>query len=215
MVETIGEADARAAGYASAAEAMAAWAHRGGALHRIALRPDGPDPRIALRETPPDAAVFAKLERMGGWTYEILQAIDDHPGLRAPDLAASFGRETLPFKRDVRKLKELGLTISLPIGYQLSPRGQLTLSSWPKARRNTSPWRSVAQRAIVTSSSACRCSSTWPSATLTSVAWTAWSRERSSCSAMRTVAAMRLSSSSSPLRATAENSPRPGLPLRW
>ena len=99
----------------------------------------GPDPRLALRELPPDDAVFAALERMGDWTYEYLQAIADHPGKRAPDLAEAFGRETAPFKRDVRKLKELGLTISLEIGYELSPRGQLTLSSRPNALRNTSP----------------------------------------------------------------------------
>ena len=47
--------------------------------------------------------------------------------LRAPDLAASLGRETLPFKRDVRKLKELGLTESLEVGYRLSPRGRAYL----------------------------------------------------------------------------------------
>ncbi len=76
---------------------------------------------------------------MGPWTYEVLQAIADNPGLRAPDLAASFGRETLPFKRDVRKLKELGLTISLEVGYELSKRGQLTLSARPNALRKTSP----------------------------------------------------------------------------
>jgi hypothetical protein len=35
-----------------------------------------------------------------------------------------MGRETLPFKRDVRKLKELGLTESLEVGYRLSPRGR-------------------------------------------------------------------------------------------
>ena len=40
----------------------------------------------------------------------------------------SFGRETLPFKIDVRKLKNLGLTISLPIGYELSPRGEAYLA---------------------------------------------------------------------------------------
>ena len=73
--------------------------------------------------------VFAKLERMGGWTYEYLQAIADHPGKRAPDLAESFGRETAPFKRDVRKLKELGLTISLDVGYRLSPRGEAVLKN--------------------------------------------------------------------------------------
>lgn len=49
--------------------------------------------------------------------------IRDRPAVRAPDLAASVGRETLPFKRDVRKLKELGLTESLEVGYRLSPRG--------------------------------------------------------------------------------------------
>jgi hypothetical protein len=44
--------------------------------------------------------------------------------VRAPDLAASFGRETQPFKIDVRKLKALGLTESLTVGYRISPRGQ-------------------------------------------------------------------------------------------
>ena len=45
------------------------------------------------------------------------------PGF-APDLAARLGRETLAFKIDVRKLKALGLTESLEVGYRLSPRGQ-------------------------------------------------------------------------------------------
>ena len=41
--------------------------------------------------------------------------------------AASFGRDTQPFKVDVRKLKNLGLTYSLPVGYRLSPRGRAVL----------------------------------------------------------------------------------------
>ena len=41
--------------------------------------------------------------------------------MRAGDLAASVGRETQPFKTDVRKLKNLGLTLSLDVGYRLSP----------------------------------------------------------------------------------------------
>jgi hypothetical protein len=131
--------DARAAGYKDAQHLLDSFARRDGDLYRIALHVAGPDPRIALRELPPDAAVFAKLERMGEWTYAYLQAIAEHPGKRAPDLAASFGRETAPFKRDVRKLKELGLTISLEVGYELSKRGQLTLSSRPNALRKTSP----------------------------------------------------------------------------
>ena len=38
-----------------------------------------------------------------------MATIRDNPGVRAPDLATGFGLETLPFKRDVRKLKELGM----------------------------------------------------------------------------------------------------------
>lgn len=49
--------------------------------------------------------------------------IDEHPGRRAAELAALAGRETLAFKADVRRLKELGLTESLEVGYRLSPRG--------------------------------------------------------------------------------------------
>jgi len=48
---------------------------------------------------------------------------------RAPDLAVMLGREPVDFKRDVRKLKELGLTESLPVGYRLSPRGEALLKA--------------------------------------------------------------------------------------
>ena len=74
------------------------------------------------------AAITRRLDRLdaassyGPWTRETLAAIERRPAVRAPDLAASFGRETQPFKLDVRKLKTLGLTISLPVGYRLSPR---------------------------------------------------------------------------------------------
>ncbi|CAN5758193.1 hypothetical protein BH20ACT23_BH20ACT23_17740 [soil metagenome] len=53
--------------------------------------------------------------------------IRDNPAVRAADLAVTLGRETQPFKRDVRKLKELGLTESLEVGYRLSPRGRFLL----------------------------------------------------------------------------------------
>jgi hypothetical protein len=128
-VERPTDEDARAAGYEDAGHVLASFAGRTGDLYRIARHPAGPDPRIALRETPPDEAVFAKLDRMGEWTYAVLRAIAEHPGRRAPDLAAAFGRETAPFKRDVRKLKELGLTESLEVGYRLSPRGEAVLRS--------------------------------------------------------------------------------------
>jgi hypothetical protein len=47
--------------------------------------------------------------------------------VRAGDLAEAFGRERLKFKTDVRKLKALGLTESLEVGYRLSPRGRAFL----------------------------------------------------------------------------------------
>jgi hypothetical protein len=132
-VRRASDRDARRAGYASAAAMEQAWAGRDGDLYRIELRLAGPDPRAVLREREPTAEelaqIHARLQRMGDWTYEYLAAIAREPGRRAPDLAASFGRETHPFKLDVRKLKELGLTESLRIGYRLSPRGEAVMRS--------------------------------------------------------------------------------------
>ena len=45
---------------------------------------------------------------------------------RRQDVLTSL-REMQPFKRDVRKLKEFGLTESLEVGYRLSPRGRSAL----------------------------------------------------------------------------------------
>ncbi|WP_246170245.1 hypothetical protein [Pseudonocardia hierapolitana] len=126
--------DARAAGFADLAALQEA--QRGdGQLYRVGLRLAGPDPRVALRakrrlSQAERAEIDTRLARMdrssphGPWTAAVLQLIAENPGVRAPDLAARMGRETLPFKRDVRKLKELGLTESLEVGYRLSPRGR-------------------------------------------------------------------------------------------
>ena len=64
-----------------------------------------------------------RASRHGPWTRQTLLLIRDHPHVRAPDLAAIVGRDTEPFKLDVRKLKNLGLTLSFSPGYSLSPRG--------------------------------------------------------------------------------------------
>ena len=125
QVDAISDADARAAGFASPDEVEARM-RKTGRVYRVELRLVGPDPRVALRELPPDEAVFAAVAKYR-WARDYLQAIADQPAVRAPDLAESFGRETAAFKRDVRKLKELGLTVSLDVGYRLSPRGQLVL----------------------------------------------------------------------------------------
>ncbi|MDA0168989.1 hypothetical protein OJ998_07820 [Solirubrobacter taibaiensis] len=125
VVEAISDEDARAAGFASPDEVEARM-RKTGRVYRVGLRVAGPDPRVALREAPPDEAVFAALAKWP-WARPYLQAIHDRPGVRAPDLAESFGRETAAFKRDVRRLKELGLTVSLDVGYRLSPRGLAVL----------------------------------------------------------------------------------------
>jgi hypothetical protein len=137
-VDDITPADARRAGFPDPAAAWAMLRGRDGDLYRIAFRLAGPDPRIALREnaalTQADradiAARLARLDRAsshGPWTEATLRAIADAPGTRAADLAERFGRERLPFKADVRKLKALGLTESLEVGYRLSPRGRAYL----------------------------------------------------------------------------------------
>lgn len=132
--EQVTDADARRAGAADR-EALLAGLPGEGALHRIEFRLAGPDPRIALRKrsriSPTERTeIDARLARLdaasrhGPWTAAVLDLIAERPATRAPDLAASLGRETAPFKADVRKLKELGLTESLPVGYRLSPRGR-------------------------------------------------------------------------------------------
>lgn len=129
-------ADARRAGYSSVSSLCADL--RGEPrlpVYRIALHGvPGPDPRTELasddRLKPADiAAIRARLARLdrasshGPWTAQTLDLIATRPGVRAGDLAASVGREMAPFKLDVRKLKGLGLTLSLAVGYRLSARG--------------------------------------------------------------------------------------------
>ena len=130
------ERDARAAGYASRAALLADLARFGaGTLHRIVVRRAGPDPRIALRHTTrltsaDVATIERKLARMDAakpWAGAALRLIADRPGVRAADLAATLGMETLDFKVRVRRLKELGLTESLEVGYRLSPRGRAVM----------------------------------------------------------------------------------------
>jgi hypothetical protein len=139
---TLTDTDAKPAGYATA-DALRAdlRGEAGDPVYLLRVRPaDGPDPRSVLAEdaalTPADVAELDRrldsLDRAsayGPWTASILTAIQAEPGRRAGDLAAAAGREMLAYKLDVRKLKALGLTISLPVGYRLSPRGQAYLAA--------------------------------------------------------------------------------------
>jgi hypothetical protein len=138
-VDDITDDEARRAGYGDRDELLAELErHPDGTLYRIAFHRAGADPRVALREDTAVsddqlAAVRARLARLdrasshGPWTEEVLRLIAARPGVRAADLAGSMDRETQPFKTDVRKLKALGLTESLAVGYRLSPRGRVVL----------------------------------------------------------------------------------------
>jgi hypothetical protein len=136
-LSSIAARDARAAGYPDVDALVADL--RGTPdlpLYRIrfhvAATPDPRDELAAAGDLSPEevADIEARLARLdkagrsGPWTTTTLDLIGDRPGVRAADLAASLGRETQPFKLDVRKLKALGLTLSLEVGYRLSPRGE-------------------------------------------------------------------------------------------
>jgi hypothetical protein len=144
---TVPEGDVRAAGYPSVADLVADL--RGAAgdpVYRLHVRRiDEADPRDVLAHRSAlgeeeRAELQRRLDRLdrasshGPWTAAVLAAIAAQPGTRAAELAAQFGREVLPFKTDVRKLKNLGLTLSLEVGYRLSPRGHAYLARQRRQR---------------------------------------------------------------------------------
>ncbi|MCW2563436.1 MAG: hypothetical protein JWQ31_1996 [Mycobacterium sp.] len=131
-------AQARAAGYPDAKTAQKELDRRP-AKHTYLIsvsylapdeRPElAADDRLAAADVD---AITARLDRWDAaaeipWTREYLEMIGANETVRAPDLAARVGLEVPRFKRRVRQLKGLGLTISLDVGYRLSPRGRAYL----------------------------------------------------------------------------------------
>jgi hypothetical protein len=147
--DTISAADAAAAGYSSREALLRDLSRptrRGGtsvspdedAFYRIELGALAADERIALRQQPAASAeeraqLVATLARLdarsahGPWTQRTLHAIAENPGVRAGNVCRLVGQEMLVFKANVRKLKALGLTESLEVGYRLSRRGRALL----------------------------------------------------------------------------------------
>jgi hypothetical protein len=137
------ERDARASGFASlTALQKMLGPEDGDQIYRIELAGIDLDERVAKRETPEPSelewsdlrSLFARWEKAApGYFPSILSLIAAKPAVVAGELAAALGIAKLKFKQDVRKLKELGLTESLDVGYRLSPRGVVVLE-WLERR---------------------------------------------------------------------------------
>jgi hypothetical protein len=134
--DAVGPEEARAAGYASVEALLGDLkGPRDARLYRLELHVSREaDPRAVLADSDElDQTqlehIRARLKRFDAglgrpWTLATLEAIEARPGVRAADLMAALGWSDLhQFKLHVRKLKELGLTLSLLVGYRLSPRG--------------------------------------------------------------------------------------------
>lgn len=84
---------------------------------------------VEIAELVPRLEAMDRRSKTGAWTLATLRAIDARPGVLAAKLARSLGRPRDELKRDVRKLKNLGLTFSLEVGYRLTPKGEALLSA--------------------------------------------------------------------------------------
>ncbi|ARU52010.1 hypothetical protein CBR64_11530 [Cellulosimicrobium cellulans] len=135
----VSDDEARLAGIATPERVLARGAAREGDLYRVGIRLAGPDPRVALREDADlDAAAVEQIRAALGrkdraatapWTRQYLELVAANEGVVARELAAGLGMARDDFKVRVRRLKELGLTESLDVGYRLSPRGRAYLDA--------------------------------------------------------------------------------------
>ncbi|MEM9326324.1 MAG: hypothetical protein AAGA85_11730 [Bacteroidota bacterium] len=144
-LEDISEADAHRAGFESLkALLIPLQKAEHGTIYRISLAFHAPDPRVILRSRQDlSDAEFESIEnrlarldqysRLGQWTGETLCAIETYPGRRAVELAVILNKEKDWLKVNIRKLKNLGLTISREVGYEISPLGKSFLQ-WQGAR---------------------------------------------------------------------------------
>jgi hypothetical protein len=142
-LKSVTDADARAAGFDDV-QSMRDYLGRlrsldGDEVWRVDFHAVAPDDAPSLAEqvdlTDGEAEALRKrLDRLDGasptgpWTRRYLVLIAEKPGVVSTQLAEEVGRERAAFKSDVRKLKRLGLTISLEVGYRISPRGEAFLS---------------------------------------------------------------------------------------
>lgn len=114
-----------------------------GNIYKILFNLEGADPRIELRENTEisDEEMIQILEKLRkldnngkvkNWTLKVLELLDREPGKYAIEYSEQLGYEKAWFKLNIRKLKNLGLTISLSDGYEISPRGSVVLQELKK-----------------------------------------------------------------------------------
>lgn len=138
QVSKLTRADADAAGFDTLKALKDDIAgQRDAPLYRVQVAPGGVDPRQALRETklqrPEAEVIIARLDgwdassKHGPWAWPSLRWIAAHPARRAQDWADTLKVEKKWIKANIRRLKALGLTESLEVGYRLSPRGRTLL----------------------------------------------------------------------------------------
>jgi hypothetical protein len=123
-LKAITEADAIQAGYTGLNTLIQELDNRQGDVFKITLAYAGEDPRIKLRENSELSSedlleLQQKLKRLdarsvvGDWTCQMLMNISTYPMLSAGELAKLTVYKKVWLKTNVRKLKNLGLTISI------------------------------------------------------------------------------------------------------
>lgn len=134
-IENITNEDALNAGFSNIDELQKSLRQSDEAnIYKIALRFHSEDPRIAIRQQnltddlcqslKQKLARLDKVSKQGAWTIKVLKTIYQHPHLHAVGIASLTGFEKEWLKLNIRKLKNLGLTISHTVGYELSPLGR-------------------------------------------------------------------------------------------
>ena len=130
---------AREAGYRDRNE-LVDNLRRDGEVYRIRFHRIGDDPRIAMRErtvlTTEESTAIAKMFERNNWALAYLRLIAELPGTVSTELASRAGVDRMVFKQRVRRLKSVGLTESLDVGYRLSPRGEAVLACRTVTRRD-------------------------------------------------------------------------------
>ena len=144
IVKSISEEELAAAGYTDRSAFEKEVSKSSGTdLYRIKFNLAGEDPRISLRNN--DDLIpeefekiktrlirFDKSDRYPGWAHKVLNMIRDNPGKSAGYISEALEIEKVWIKPNIRKLKEMGLTISLEVGYKISPRGNAYLQKLNK-----------------------------------------------------------------------------------